>query len=296
MVDEDATIEMKAPALDEGIADDNLVFEDPFEGGDIELEFEVDEGGGGAAFEVGEESTEMLDEAPGTATAVAAAATAAGAGADAKPAKKDKPAKKAKKKKVKKVKPLGKRRGGSKVLLLLLLLLILGIAVIFYLDMMMGIKTPYASDYLRQLPYVGDFLKPAKKDVGEIETLQIDSKFIDNAKTGKLLVITGKVKNAYKEPRSFIRIRGKLFTTGKTLAQTETVYCGNVFTDLDLANLDIPAIKKRLSVKAGDKKSNYKVKPGATVPFMVVFANLPDDLEEFVVEPAGSVTGATKKK
>ncbi len=87
-----------------------------------------------------------------------------------------------------------------------------------------------------------------------------------------------------------------MFTTGKTLAQSQTVYGGNILTDLDLASMDLNAIKKRLANRAGDNRSNYKVQPGKNLPFMVVFANLPDDLEEFVVEPAGSVPGVRKKK
>ena len=296
MVDGDATLEMDVSDLDEGISEENLVFDDPFEGGDIELEFEVDEDTDGGAFSMDEdleapdEDFEVPDEAAGVAAAVAVAEP------EVKEDKKAKKVKKVKKKKPKKPKPLGKRRGSGKGLLLILLLLILGIAAIFYLDMMMGIKTPYASDYLRQLPYVGDFLKPVVKDIGEIKMLEINSKFIDNSKSGKLLVITGKVKNSYKEPRSQIRIRGKLFTTGKTLVQTQTVYGGNILTDLDLVSMDLSAIKKRFSNRVGDNKSNYKVKPGKILPFMVVFASLPDDLEEFVVEPAGSVPGVSKKK
>ena len=48
------------------------------------------------------------------------------------------------------------------------------------------------------------------------------------------------------------------------------------------------AINKRLNNRFGDKKSNMNVAPGKTLPFMVVFSNLPDNLEEFTVEVVGS--------
>jgi hypothetical protein len=47
-------------------------------------------------------------------------------------------------------------------------------------------------------------------------------------------------------------------------------------------------MKKRLSNRVGDKKSNMQIKPGKVLPFMVVFANLPKNLDEFSVQVAGS--------
>jgi hypothetical protein len=47
-------------------------------------------------------------------------------------------------------------------------------------------------------------------------------------------------------------------------------------------------IKNRLANKVGAKKSNFKVRSGAVVPFMVVFDKLPKNLDEYTVEAAGS--------
>jgi hypothetical protein len=49
-----------------------------------------------------------------------------------------------------------------------------------------------------------------------------------------------------------------------------------------LATASIDAIKKAL------RKPGQKVGPQNELPFMVVFSNLPDDLEEFTIEVAGS--------
>ena len=85
-----------------------------------------------------------------------------------------------------------------------------------------------------------------------------------------------------------MKVRGKLFSKGKVLASTVTVYCGNTLSDLELSTLDMVTINKRLKNKAGDKKRNIAVKSGQTIPFMVVFSNLPKDLEEYQLESAGS--------
>jgi len=129
-------------------------------------------------------------------------------------------------------------------------------------------------------------LKPEVQDVDnlKINTFDIKSKFIDNSKTGKLFVITGRAKNEYSQNRGLIKISGSLFTKGKKLAKTKTVYCGNFLSDLDLSTNNLDTINKRLAKRFGDKRSNAKIKPGGTIPFMIVFSNLPNNLEEFTIK------------
>ena len=186
---------------------------------------------------------------------------------------------------VAKVRPAEKKRI-SKPLLVLLILVLLGggcYGTYVLLDFM-NIKIPFISDYLnpQDSDTTGNLM---------IETLDVDSRFVVNAKAGKLFVITGQIKNGYSDVRSYIRVIGKLYTKGKVLVQTETIFCGNVLSDIELSNMEIAAIKKRLSNRLGDNKSNMQVKPGQELPFMIVFANLPDNLEEFAIEVAGSTPG-----
>jgi hypothetical protein len=146
-----------------------------------------------------------------------------------------------------------------------------------------------------QIPYISDYFKPKVPDPKgnlKIDTLDINSKFILNVKAGKLFVITGRVKNGYSDNRRFISVAGKLFTKGKKLAKTETVFCGNVLSDIELSNMEFEAIKKRLSNRFGDNRSNFQVAPGKELPFMIVFSDLPDNLEEFAIEAAGSTSTA----
>jgi pilus assembly protein FimV len=254
-----------------------------FSGGDIELEFEVDE------------DTDDLD---GMATVSDFDEIGAGAetiayseplvDVEEAPAKK-----KGKKKKVKKVRT-GRKSSITRPILVLLILLILPLAAIVLLDKYMDINVPYVTDYLKQVPYLNQVMKSEMKTVGEIRVDNISSKFIDNAKLGKLFVITGTVKNEFPESRKYIRVRGSLFSTGKALAKDVTIYGGNVISDLDLAEMSLTEINKRLSNRFGDKKSNFDVKPGRAIPFMVVFSDLPESLEEFTIEAAGSFPVTTQ--
>ncbi len=180
-------------------------------------------------------------------------------------------------------KPAVKKRI-SKPLIVLLILVLLGGGCygIYVLLDSMNIEIPFVSEYFK--PQISDPAGNLK-----IDTLDVDSAFVKNAKAGKLFAITGKIKNEYSDARSYIRVTGKLYTKGKILVQKETVFCGNVLSDIELSNLELSAIKKRLSNRLGDNKSNIRVKPGQELPFMIVFSNLPTNLEEFAIEAEGSI-------
>ncbi|RZB34096.1 MAG: hypothetical protein SRB2_03489 [Desulfobacteraceae bacterium Eth-SRB2] len=174
----------------------------------------------------------------------------------------------------------------SKPLIVLLIFVLLGggcYGVYVLLDFI-NIKIPFVSDYFK--PPISDPAGNLK-----IDTLDIDSAFVKNVKAGKLFMINGKIKNGYSDARSYIRVTGKIYKKGKNLVQKETIFCGNILSDIELSNLELPAIKKRLSHRLGDNNSNIRVKPGQELPFMIVFGNLPADLEEFAIEAEGSAPG-----
>ncbi|MES0447551.1 MAG: DUF3426 domain-containing protein, partial [Desulfobacterales bacterium] len=232
--------------------------------------------------------------------------------AAAKAAKKEEKAAAKAAKKTKKPKPITKRRKRiSKPVFALLVLFLIGgggYGTYTVLDTM-NIKVPYVSDidfknikipYVsdidfksigRKIPYIGNYIAPEVPDPAgnlKIDIFDIKSKFLKNSRIGDLFVVTGKVKNDYSQDRNFIRVTGKLYTKGKILAKTETFFCGNILSNNELSKLDLAAMKKRLSNRVGDKKSNMQIKPGKVLPFMVVFANLPKNLDEFSVQVAGS--------
>jgi predicted Zn finger-like uncharacterized protein len=180
-------------------------------------------------------------------------------------------------------KPAAEKRINKTLIVLLILVLLGGGAYGTYVLLdFMNIEIPFVSNYFK--PQISDPAGNLK-----IDTLDVDSAFVKNAKAGKLFVITGKIKNGYSDARSHIKVTGKLYTKGKVLVQKETVFCGNILSDIELSNLELSAIKKRLSNRIGDNKSNIGVKPGQELPFMIVFSDLPDNLEEFAIEAEGSI-------
>jgi predicted Zn finger-like uncharacterized protein len=199
-----------------------------------------------------------------------------------------------------------KSRSKKPVLVALLLLLLAGGVLI--VPNMLGIKIPYISDikipYLSDLdiriPYLSDKLNPKAEDVaGNLKIVPlggtINARFVNDSQGNPRFVIHGKIKNDYDHPRSFIKVTGKIYQKGGKLVKSESVYCGNVLSDSELAGMKIAAITKRLRNRFGDKKSNIKVKTGQTVPFMIVFDKLPQNLDEYTVEVDGSSLGGHSK-
>ena len=178
--------------------------------------------------------------------------------------------------------PAEKKRISTPVLIVLIIALLTGGAYGTYVVLKsMNIK----------IPFISDLVEPAVQDeAGNLKIIAFDitDKFIDNSKVGKLFIISGKVKNEYSGARSFIRVTGKLYAKGKILSKSVTIYCGNVLSDQDLSTMDINSINKKLASRLGDNKSNVNVKPGKLLPFIIVFPNIPDTIEEYTVEVAGS--------
>jgi hypothetical protein len=168
------------------------------------------------------------------------------------------------------------------VLVALILAVIAGLGYGGYILLnSMGIPIPFIS-------------KPAPSKVQDpgnfkIKPFDISSRFVDNSRIGKLFIITGKVKNEYPAARGSIQVVGKLYTKDKAIAKEEAVFCGNILSDIDLASADPATIQERLQNRSGDNGANLKLAPADVISFMIVFSNLPDNLEEFTLEVKASV-------
>lgn len=133
------------------------------------------------------------------------------------------------------------------------------------------------------------YRKEGATDAGirQIRVLQVEGRVVEAGGSGPLFVITGRAQNDSDHERRAIRIAGKLFVRGD-FSKTETVYCGTVLSDSDLAGATLQEIK----VQTGDANAGVKVGPGGTLPFMVVFFDLPADLnllDRYTVEVLGSI-------
>ncbi len=178
-----------------------------------------------------------------------------------------------------------KKKGGSmKFLVVLLVLALLGGGGFF------GYQHVIENNI--HIPYLSDYINPEAKDptgIMKLATSDINGKFIENEVAGRLFAVTGKVRNGYNVPRKLIRLRGKLYTKGVAAAnKIEHTFAGLIIADQELSSKTMAEIKQHLSKTAGQDKA-ITVAPGQTVSFMVVFSELPEDLDTYDIELVSSI-------
>ncbi len=187
-----------------------------------------------------------------------------------------------------------RKRGGGLVraLFAAVLLVVVGAGALFAARFL-GIDVPYL-DRLKgvKIPYVSDLLGPKLEDAGNLK-IAIDEKdvigrFVTNGKLGTLYVVSGQVKNDYDDPRGSIRVTGKIYSKGRKLELEKTVLAGNVLSESELSEIDQTGIDQKLQNRSGEERKNLTVKKGETLPFMIVFSNLPNNPDEYTIEVAGS--------
>jgi len=101
-------------------------------------------------------------------------------------------------------------------------------------------------------------------------------------KAGKRFVIQGMVTSQGPEKTSGIRVRAELLDKNNQTIAEKTAYAGNIIPALDSA--DREQIETAMANRFGDKLSNVDIPPGHSVPFMVVFFDPPEGIEEYRVE------------
>ncbi len=144
---------------------------------------------------------------------------------------------------------------------------------------------------------VSSFLKtPEKKGpvdpgVRLLEFSSVAGSFVDSEKGGRLFVIRGVVGSKYPKPRSYILIKGHILDNKGEAVKSKQSYAGNTFTDEEIKTLPLEEIKRAMNNRDGMARKNFNLSSGATIPFMIVFDNLPDNLSEFTVEAASSSPG-----
>ena len=127
---------------------------------------------------------------------------------------------------------------------------------------------------------------------GQIRLSELSSSFVTNREAGQLFVIQGKATNDYSEARSAIAVKGILYNeNGKPLLQ-QTVFCGNPLDVEVLRNMPFAKIEESMNNQFGDSLSNLNIGPGKSIPFTIVFKNLPPGLAEYTVEAVDSKPGS----
>lgn len=130
------------------------------------------------------------------------------------------------------------------------------------------------------------------QDEGKISLGKVTAEFVANKEAGELFVIRGETVNNYNKPRASIQVKATLLgATGQPILN-KPAYCGNSLTKEQLETLPLAKIEEVMNNQFGDSLSNLGVQPGKSIPFVVVFANVPKDAVDFSVTVAGSTVAA----
>jgi predicted Zn finger-like uncharacterized protein len=183
-----------------------------------------------------------------------------------------------------------KRKKGSvarflMIVLIVLLLLTGGAAALLY----------FAPEQVPEslTSYLGVAGKPQVKDPGvrRLSFKNVSGKFYQSTKAGNLFCIQGLVFNNYPGSRSFIRVKGSLLDEKGAVVKQKFAFAGNAFSENELKDMSLEQINQGLANRTGKGNVNVNVKPQASVPFMIVFEELPENLSEFTVEAVSSASG-----
>jgi len=189
------------------------------------------------------------------------------------------------------VPPPPKKSSLSRILVLLVLLLvILGGAAGFLFIQEGAINLKTIGQYL---PFLQEYIGEAPvSSPGDRIGINVSGSSYVTGEAGQMLVIQGAAVNNHSATRSAITIKGILLDAqGQTLLQ-QTVFCGNKLDDTAIKTMSFAAIEETMNNQFGDSLSNMNVAAGASIPFTIVFRNLPDGLANINVEVVDSKPGA----
>ncbi len=182
--------------------------------------------------------------------------------------------------------PLKKRSSMGRLLAFVLLFLVGLVALGGYFAWQGG-----PQEMLRILDRAGVQKAPVAP-AGQIRLSDLRGYFAQNAEAGQIFVVTGQAINEFQQARSAVAIKGVLFNAQGEALMQQTVFAGNPLTEEELRTLPFQSLEERMNNQFGDGLSNLNVVPGRSIPFAIVFRELPDNLAEFTVEVTDSRPGS----
>ncbi|HDM09649.1 MAG TPA: DUF3426 domain-containing protein [Desulfobacteraceae bacterium] len=179
--------------------------------------------------------------------------------------------------------PRKKSRLGLVILIIAFVIVAGAAAIVYFVPQMI----PESLSFLK-MPE-----KKAVKDLGvrRLSFRAVTGSFVNTEHSGELFVVKGMVVNDYPKPRSFILVKASILDDKGNVVRSKMAYAGNSFSDEELKKLPYQEIEKLMKNPRGRDGSNVNVAGGASIPFMIVFQDLPSDLSEFSVEAVSSSPG-----
>ena len=130
--------------------------------------------------------------------------------------------------------------------------------------------------------------EPSDPGVARLSFRAATGSFIESDTAGQLFVIRGMVRNDYPEPRNYILLKGSIQDDTGKIVKTSTAYAGNSLLDKEIKVKSIAELKEVQKNRLGHEKTNVNIPSGGTIPFMIIFDKLPENMALFTVEALSS--------
>jgi len=156
--------------------------------------------------------------------------------------------------------------GGKKALVILLLLGLLGGGGYFAYPMVMKLVQSRSQQ-------MEGTLTPAKVQVKAL-----------NRTDGKIIYsVRGVVRNESASNVGMVQVEAQFRNDSGEVLSKAAAYCGNLFEEGALLNLDLGKVRSDLQNELGQSLSNASITPGMEVPFLVVLENPPSGISKVTV-------------
>ncbi len=138
---------------------------------------------------------------------------------------------------------------------------------------------------------VATYLTPGKQLNLGVSVSDSRGYFLKNIRGQQLFVIEGNVMNITEHPVSFIKLSARIADNNNTTISSRTFFAGNILTDDELRTYTSDQINALLNNEMGQSLKNFNIPSKASIPFMAVFFDVPDNLSSFTVTPQSTHLG-----
>ena len=185
--------------------------------------------------------------------------------------------------------PAKPRRKGFRLIFLLFVILIIlpaiALGAIIALDRL-HLK-PELIAPLRDLPVLNMILSKSSAPVGSLSLNNVRSYYRENQHVGRICVIQGEVLNLSEQAQVNVLVQGRVYDIHNNPARQAVIYAGPVFTPDQLRELSLTDIQAHLSQPQDASGNLYELPARGTLPFMIVLANLPDNISDYTADVVG---------
>ena len=138
------------------------------------------------------------------------------------------------------------------------------------------------------LGFLVDWYGDKGREEGNISLRNVTAGYTMNKAAGELFVVRGEAVNNYKKPRASIQVKITVTGPGGVPLVSKSAYSGNSLSAEQLNTLPMAKIEEVMNNQFGDSLANLGLKPGSSIPFVVVVSSVPKDATDYTVQVSGS--------